>query len=200
MNNMQKILRPLSRRLKMMLGRGIINLIDDSKAIQEMQISLLANETRSSVQRFQNYGVSSHPHDGSEALAVFLGGSRDNGIILAVDDKRYRIKSLEKGEVVIYTDEGDKIHLKRGNNIEIQTGTLEINASSEIKMTAPEIKLNASNEILADTPLFKASGNIWDNYTTNSFNLAGMRNQYDSHRHSENDNGGPTDPPDNLMS
>lgn len=198
MSSLDRYLSPLKRRIKLMVGRAVVNLINDTKGIQEMQISLFANETRSKVQRFQDYGMTSNPHEGAEAVAVFVGGSRDHGIIIKVDDKRYRLKPLAKGEVALYTDEGDKIHLKRGNKIDVQTNTFTVNAESVV-YNSDTIELNASESITMTTPLARASADLIDNYGSNSDTLGDMRDKYNTHRHDENDSGGPTDPPDNQM-
>lgn len=56
-----------------------------------------------------------------------------------VADRRYRLKGLESGEVAIYTDEGDKVHLKRGKVIDIETGTLNIKAAVAVNFDTPQI-------------------------------------------------------------
>jgi phage baseplate assembly protein V len=61
---------------------------------------------------------------------LFVDGRRDNGFILAVDDRRYRLTGLDDGEVAIYTDQGDSIVIRRG-------GTIEINAATEVQVTSP---------------------------------------------------------------
>lgn len=57
---------------------------------------------------------------------TFLGGNRAQGLAVKVDDRRYRLKGLACGEVALYTDEGDKIHLERGNLIVIYSPHVEI--------------------------------------------------------------------------
>ena len=186
-----KLFAPLARRIRLALGRGIIRLVNDSSGIQELQISLMANETRSNIERFQEYGFTSCPHPGAEAAVMFIGGNRDHGIAIAVDDRRYRLKGLESGEVAIYTDEGDKIVLKRGNHMELTTKTFEVNTEHYI--------VNASIKATFNTPELRVSGNIIDQYFTNSNNLGDLRDIYNSHVHPENDSGGPTDQPNEQM-
>lgn len=186
-----KLLAPLARRIRLALGRGILTLVKDSSGIQSVQASLMQNEVRSNIERFQEYGFTSHPLPGAEGAFLFLGGNRDHGICIAVDDRRYRLKSLAQGEVAIYTDEGDKIHLKRGNEIEVQTQKYIVNTAEYI--------VNASTKAEFNTPIVRASADIIDRYPTNSDNLHGMRAIFNNHTHPENDNGGPTDPPNQNM-
>lgn len=181
---MDKVLEPLARRVRLAIGRGIVKLVNDAAGVQKIQLSLMANETRSKIERFQEYGFTSVPLPGAEAAAIFVGGNRDHGIIIATEDRRYRLQGLEGGEVALYSDEGDSIIFKRGNKIEVNTETLNINASTEVKI---------------ESPLVRVSGNIIDNYATNSNNMGNMRDIYNSHTHDENDSGGPTEPPNEEM-
>lgn len=175
----------------MALGRAVIRLIDDTGGIQKIQAGLMANETRSGIERFQEYGFTSVPHEGAEAAVMFIGGMRDHGIIIATEDRRYRIKAMEGGEVALYTDEGDKIHLKRGNKIDVETGTFKIDCE--------EFVVNASSNASFYTPILRADNDIIDNFVSNPDSLAGMRSIFNGHTHAENDSGGPTDPPNSTM-
>jgi len=67
---------------------------------------------------FQHYGFTSRPLAGAEIIII-----REGNHILAIasDDRRYRL-ALEEGEMAIYTDEGDKIHLKRDRKLHITSG------------------------------------------------------------------------------
>lgn len=148
----ERFLAPLKRRVFMMIARGVIENVDDSKLLQHVQVSLLKDEIRNDVERFQEYGFTSVPlpGEGCEAVALFLQGNRDHGIIIAVEDRQYRLKNLENGEVAIYTDEGDKIHLKRGNEIQISTETLTIDATTKLEINSPIVEMNASAQFVAN--------------------------------------------------
>ena len=126
-DDIKKIFSPLYRKIMLMVGRAVLTTIKDTQGYQKLQISLLSGDVADGIDRLQNYGFTSVPKAGADAILVCVGGTHDNGIVIACDDKRYRLKGLENGEVAIYTDEGDKIHLKRGNNIEITTQTLKVN-------------------------------------------------------------------------
>jgi phage gp45-like len=49
-----------------------------------------------------------------------VGGDRNNGVVVAVGDRKFRLKGLQGGEVAMYTDEGDIIIMKRGHNIKVK--------------------------------------------------------------------------------
>ncbi len=146
----QKMSAPIQRRVRLMIGRAVIRLIDDVSKIQGLQVTLLAEETRDLVERFQEYGFTSHPIPGAEAVMVSVGGNRDHGIVIAVDDRRYRLAALQQGEVALYTDEGDKIIMKRGRLIEVTTQTLKVAATTKVEMITPLLQVTGG-DVKADT-------------------------------------------------
>src|SRR6266568_5083685 len=99
LETLNKLVSPLKRRVMLMVGRAVLCAVNDDAKIQRTQISLLEGELRDQVERLQQYGFTSHPHVGAECVAVFVGGSRDHGLVIAVDDKRYRLTALKRGEV-----------------------------------------------------------------------------------------------------
>lgn len=165
---MDKILGPLKRRIMGMITRAVVSAVMDDKGIQKLKISLLADEEHNNIERIQQYGFTSNPKPGAEAVTLFVGGSRDHGIVIAVDDKRYRLKNLASGEVALYTDEGDKIHFKRGGKIEIiatteikaEAPTIKAIASTKLEATAPEITATATTKITASAPDIEATASI----------------------------------------
>jgi phage baseplate assembly protein V len=213
MNDARRAIGRLQQRVMLMVGRATLKQTNDGTKMQAAQLGVLDGETRDNVERFQNYGFTSHPHAGAEAAVVFAGGNRDHGLVLAVDDRRYRVKGLSQGEVAIYTDEGDKIVLKRGKVVEITTDTLRVNAATKIELNAPTIELNgqtttvnASSLVQLNTPQTNTSGavasggnaSVTGNITAtgNVSDLNGsmqeMRDTYNTHKHTGVQTGGGT--------
>jgi phage baseplate assembly protein V len=141
----------LSRRIAMGTTRGGVSLVDDTKKLQQVQVELLADETKDHVERFQQYGFTSVPLVGAEALVLFLGGGRDHGIVVAVDDRRYRLTGLQNGDVAIYNDEGAKIVLGRNQQITVTCDTLHFDAS-HIEIDSDTIEISASDSITVKSP------------------------------------------------
>lgn len=149
----KRLLAPFHRRIMGMIARVEFSGTKEDRALQRGQLKLLADETRDDVEMVGHYGFISRPKDGAEGVAVFLGGERSHGVIIATEDRRYRIKTLQKGEVALYTDEGDYIHLKRNRNIEVVAGT-------KVKVTSPLVEVIASTKVTLTTPLVEMSGNL----------------------------------------
>lgn len=173
LESLEKWIAPLKRRVLQSVARALIAATQDDRGLQKLQVELLADEVHSNVDRVQEYGFTSRPLPGAEGVFVSVNGSREHGVIIAVDDRRYRLKSLAPGEVALYTDEGDKIHFKRGQKIEITSGAevkvtaplakvvctnADVNASTKALVTSPTVELVASTKVLANTPLLDVTG------------------------------------------
>lgn len=135
-------------RFMNMFARGVVALAKSTGKTQLLQMSLTAGEIKDGMEHLEPYGFTSCPHEGAEGLAAFMGGDRSHGVVLVVADRRYRVQALQAGEVAIYTDEGDRIHFKRGRIIDIQTGTLNITATEGVHFDSPTI--TQTGKIISD--------------------------------------------------
>ncbi len=175
MRAVQKLLDPIRRRLSNLVSRAVVTLVNDSLKIQGLQLRVLADEVLDNVERFQQYGFTSVPLAGAEAILLCLGGHRGHPVAIAVDDRRYRKKSLTAGETALYTDEGDYILLKRGRIVEVVAGT-------KVMVTAPTVEivgnatvsgtLTVQGAIVSNTSIADPAGT-----------LAEARGYYNGHTH-----------------
>lgn len=122
-----------------LLARGVVALANSARKLQTLQMRLTAGEIKDGMEHLEPYGFTSCPLPGAEGLAAFLGGDRSHGVVVVVTDRRFRLQNLAPGEVAIFTDEGDRIHLKRGRVIDIETGTLNIRATTAVNIETPLI-------------------------------------------------------------
>lgn len=136
--------------LKSMLVRGTVIMADAARKLQTLQVRLTAGEIKDGAEHFEAYGFTSNPQAGAEVLTAFLGGDRSHAVVLVASDRRYRIKELKAGEVAIYTDEGDRVHFKRGRIIDIETETLNIKASGGVHFDTPLISQTGRIESQGD--------------------------------------------------
>lgn len=132
--------RALGNRVMMMFARGVLRAVDDAGGRQLLQIELLKGELRDGIEHMQNYGFTSHPL-GGDVAAAFLGGNREQGIVLVVDDRRYRL-ALQPGEVAIYDDLGNRVALLRDR--------IEINAVTQLTITTPTLNLTGDLNVTGD--------------------------------------------------
>lgn len=133
----------IESRVRGMIGRAIVRLVDDAHQAQELQLELLDSESQDAVERLQNYGFTAHPHPGAEAMIGFVGGLRSHGVVIAVEDRRYRLQGLEQGEVALYDDLGNVVKLGRN--------AIEITAETRLVVNAPEIEVTCDTaDVTAD--------------------------------------------------
>lgn len=142
-----RMLNPIRRRLALLVSRAVVTLVNDATKMQTLQLGLLADEALDGAEHWQPYGLTYKPHAGAEALVLAVGGHRAHSVVIACADRRYRLTSLEDGEVALYSDEGDKVHLKRGRVIEVLTETLNITASTAVNIDTPVI--NTTGQIIS---------------------------------------------------
>lgn len=116
---LNKLLAPLRNRIANLVARAVVQLVSDGGKLQVLQLSILDGETREALERVQEYGFTSHPMPGAEAVALFVGGRRDHGLVVAVDDRRYRPTGLQPGEVAVYHKDGASIILKADGSVEV---------------------------------------------------------------------------------
>lgn len=136
------LLRPYAARIGDMIQRCRVTRVDDATRRQTLQVIAAADATRAGLEHFQQYGFAASPLPGAEGVLLAFGGHADHAVVIAVGDRRYRLRNLEAGEVALYTDEGDEIRIRRG-------GTIEVKASTEVKLTAPHVVLVNDSDSMA---------------------------------------------------
>lgn len=159
--------RPLYRRLLLLLSRGVVRLVDDGKGLQAVQVDLLKSETRDRLERFQEYGLSSVPHAGAEAVAAFVGGNRDHGVVLAVADRRYRVRGLTTGQVALYDSSGTCLLLDADGNA-------QLTAAGKVTVKAPLVRIEGDLEV---------TGEITDRADADGTSMEFIRNRFNQHVH-----------------
>ncbi|HGK7313614.1 phage baseplate assembly protein V [Aeromonas hydrophila] len=162
--DVQKLLAPLQRRLRLIADRGIVTRVDDSRNRQNLQIKILADEVADDVERFQNYGHTSVPPDGSENIVLGIGGARAGLVAIAVEHKGSRPKGLEEGDSCLYHLEGHTIILRNDGVIELTAKTVIINATEKLTIISPDTEiqgpLHVTGKITSDTDVMTGSTSL----------------------------------------
>lgn len=124
-----------------LLARGRLTGADGSRKMRVVQTETLAGDLRDGVEHFEPYGYTSEPFPGAETLVGALDGDREHSIVFCVADRRYRMTGLKAGEVAIFDDQGQCVHLTR-DGIVVKTAktlTLQADAGAEIKAPSTHI-------------------------------------------------------------
>lgn len=117
----------LASRVLNMLARAVLQRVDPTTARQLLDVVVLAGENRQAVPYYEPYGFTGIALDGAKLLMGSVGGSRENLVCLSVCDDRYRPTDLVSGEVALYTDEGDRVALRRN-------GVLQLRAAEKVSL------------------------------------------------------------------
>jgi phage gp45-like len=213
------------KKIFLLFSRGKLLSIDNSNSgVQKIQISNLANETISDIERYQEYGFENYPIiTNAETITLFINGNRNanKGINIVVNNRGLRPADLQKGDVCIYSKDSNNSNKNRvwikpvNNEIEISTADnniIKINGEGviitdtnnnviETKNTGIEIKDSVGNNIKISGVTVDINGNTKTFVTYAELNAAknlllGLLN---SHKHTLVQAGlgtsGPTDTP-----
>lgn len=184
-----------------MIAFGRITFVDDSGPVQLIQVKFpgaLAPRIVDKIPRVQDYGFSSNPPIGSEAVVVSLQGDPSKGVAVGTNNQKLRRTSLLSGESVMYDNAGQYIYIS-ANGIFIHAhdtpvtidGASEILATSEGPMTitaqgvvtlnAPAgAVINGNVQILGNLGV---TGDIVDLSGTNTVPVGELRTKYNAHAH-----------------
>lgn len=109
------------RKIRLLVGKALVDVVnlpigDEGLSVD---ISLAGGEKHTKVPLRQQYGFASRPKRESEAVVLFIGGARDNGVAIATQGDPSRIPSLKDGEVAIFSEFGQTLVLKEDGSVEI---------------------------------------------------------------------------------
>lgn len=161
------------------LGRGRLTRIDDTGPVQLVQMQLSAGETRDKTPRLAEYGFQSHPPAGADAVALFLGGDRTNGFVIACNHQQYRVRGLASGEVCVSDDKGQSVLLSAAG-IVVNGGGLPVLITNTPQVTADTPRLHCTGDITSGQSI-TAAQDVSDQ--GGSKTMVGMRAAYDAHHH-----------------
>jgi phage baseplate assembly protein V len=168
----------LHQRLLHAIGRGRVTTGNDSGPVQTQQIKLGADEIKDKVPRLAEFGLTSMPPVGSDAVLVFIGGDRSNGAIVATGHQASRPKGLKPGETMLYSQDGKSIYLTAAGGIVVEAKGQTVTVNN-----ASTVTINAATKVRMVTPLLEVTGDIIDNVGSNIHTVAQMRAIYDQHTH-----------------
>lgn len=162
--NINRLLDPIMRRVRLVLSRGKITAVNDGLKAQNIQATVLNGETVDNVERLTEYGLISVPLPGAEAVIGFINAVRDHPIALVIADRRTRVNGLKPGDSGLYHSEGHTVLLTENGEIVItckklrfeveesiaaNCKTFAVNASESATITAPQIGLNGQLDMHA---------------------------------------------------
>jgi phage gp45-like len=130
--NFEALLDPILAKIRLMVGRCVIlaSKYKDGELLAD--IELVAGEKRRGVEFLQQFGFSSRPKGDVEGIALFVGGSRDNGVVIST---RGECPDLKEGEVRVHSPFGSSITLKDDGTVELVTNSKKFRFVGDIEAT-----------------------------------------------------------------
>ena len=119
-------------RLRLLVMRGRVQLVDDTHGAQLVQVKVSENWTQDQVPRLAEYGLHSNPPAGADAVLLFLAGNPGDAVVIATGHQQYRLH-LQPGEVALSDDQGQVIKLSR-TGVEI-TAPLGVRITGDLSVT-----------------------------------------------------------------
>ncbi|MCF4173523.1 phage baseplate assembly protein V [Vibrio sp. McD22-P3] len=190
MRHIEKLLAPIKRRITGMVTRALVSGIVEDLQRQNVQVQIHSDESADNIERFQNYGMSSVPPTGSEAILAALGGNLGNLVALAVEDKKVRPKG-EIGDVFLYHLEGHQIRLTKDGKVVITATDVTLELSNSLTIISPETliqgPLHVTGGISTDLGIF-ATGGITSASVVGGSDLTAGNISYLGHFHKDAEN------------
>jgi phage gp45-like len=114
-------------------GRAAVLEVDDSKLMQEHKANYLYDEQAENIESPHQYGFTSVCMDAdadqqgnitacAQTIVTFVGGNRTLGVAGPMEDRRHRLKDLNKGDVAMFRTKDDRqqLHMVKSDDY---TGT-----------------------------------------------------------------------------
>lgn len=149
------VLQRMMRRIQLATSWGRVTFSDDSKTAQLLQVKLNDSETRDGTPRIAEFGFTSRPPSGSDALVVFLGGDRTKGVVVATAHQASRPTQLREGESMVYDLWGKSIYLTQSGGIIVDAKDTPVTVNN-----ATTVTINAAQAVQMNTPVLRVSGDI----------------------------------------
>jgi phage baseplate assembly protein V len=120
-----------------MLAKAVTRKIVDTLGRQTAQVEVTKGELIDDMERMQDYGFTSNPPvAGTDAIVAFLGGSREQGVIIRMENRQFRLKALEAGEVAMFDDLGNVFKMGRD--------AVDLVAVTKAAISGPEVEVLAT--------------------------------------------------------
>lgn len=113
----RSMIAPIHRRTRLMVQRGVVNLVNDATKLQEMQVDTLEGQTRDNVEHFQPLGLTAVPARDAETVMLAVSGNTDHPIAVCTSDRSLRPTGLTEGETQVYDATGSRVKLKANGDV-----------------------------------------------------------------------------------
>lgn len=114
-----RIIRPIKAALLNVSGRALLVGMDNTPKTPKAKVQLYQDEVYE-LDRLQEYGFESRPDEtdtSNEAILHAPGGNKAFGFITMIHNRELRPKSLQPGEVIMYSKHGQSVLFKSDGSV-----------------------------------------------------------------------------------
>ena len=145
----QSALDNLRRRMAMVVGRGVLEVLTADDGLMRAKIAGIADEVLEGREYVLDYGISTRPFPEAEALMLFLAGLRSNGVVVRLFDRRYTL-ALDYGEVALHDDLGQVVHLTRSGVKITSPLDVTVEAGETLRLKGRDVQIHAERRLDVD--------------------------------------------------
>lgn len=129
------------KRLRGLVTRAVIELVQDDLDEQGVQVRLVSGDLLDDARHAQPYGLTAHPPPDSDGIFLSVGGARGSGVMVCVGNRQFRLRGLAKGEVALYSQHNQVLLLKADGSVELTATEVRLGAAdaSEPVALAPAV-------------------------------------------------------------
>lgn len=133
---MMAAIQSLIERVRLVVGRCVIfaSRYDSGNIIVDAELT--AGEKRRGLDFMQQFGLVSRPKGKVSGVALFVGGNRGNGVVVACNGEESAIrKNLKEGEVCLVAPFGQQVYLKEDGSILFKSANGIVDVDGEMHVT-----------------------------------------------------------------
>jgi len=94
----ERLIAPILNEVRGAIRKAILGRVDDSTGVQTVQMSRTKGDDADLVEHLQPYGMSFRPPEGSEGVALEIGGDANHLVLLCVAPRKERPRDVAAGE------------------------------------------------------------------------------------------------------
>lgn len=133
---MMNMIQSLIERVRLIVGRCVIVASRYDSGNHVVDAELTAGEKRRGLDFVQQFGLVSRPKGKVSGVALFVGGNRANGVVVACNGEESALrKSLKEGEVCLVAPFGQQVFLKEDGSILLKSAKGIVNVDGEMHVT-----------------------------------------------------------------
>lgn len=129
-------IQSLIERVRLIVGRCVIVASRYDSGAHVADVELTAGEKRRGLDFVQQFGLVSRPKGEVSGVALFVGGNRANGVVVACNGEESALrKSLKEGEVCLVAPFGQQVFLKDDGSILLKSANGIVDVDGEMHVT-----------------------------------------------------------------